>query len=91
MVDFFCIDSYFDDASKLVNMLARVEYRNSCGEFVAERVQYFFAHEREGIYFIFEEGLIFENDFDDFIFCYGEELGVPIRKERVKFEIKTHR
>lgn len=90
MVDFFCIDSYYDDTSRLVNMLARVEYRNIRNEFVAERVQYFFAHEREQVYIIFQEGLIFDNDFDDFIFCYGEELGVPIRKERVKFEIETN-
>lgn len=89
MVDFFCIDSYFDDTSKLVHMLAEVEYKNTRGEFVAERVQYFFAHEREQAYVIFQKGLIFENDFDDFIFCYGEELGVPIRKERIRFEIET--
>ena len=30
-----------------------------------------------------------ENDFDDFILCYGEELGVPLDKEVVQFEIKT--
>ena len=36
-----------------------------------------------------EDGLVFENDFDDFINCYGEDLGVPLDKEVVQFEIKT--
>ena len=87
--DFFILDTFFNDDSEEIFMLAKVSYNGEFEKFIATKIEYFFAQCINNIYVIFESGLIFENDFDDFILCYGEELGVPLDKEVVQFEIKT--
>lgn len=89
MTDFFKLDYYYDDSGRQVFMLAEIMYRTHSDYFIAERVQYLFAYYQNGIYKVFGRGICFEDDFDDFILCYGEDLGVPLRKECVTFEIKA--
>ena len=88
--DFFILDTFFNDDSEEIFMLAKVSYNGEFEKFIATKIEYFFARYVNNIYVIFENGLVFESDFDDFILCYGEELGVPLDKEVVQFEIKTN-
>lgn len=91
MVDYFLLDSFFDDSGVENFLLAEVTYSDMAEKFIASRVQYLIARCVKGYYFVFERSLVFESetDFEDFIMCYGEELGVPLRKELIKFEVKT--
>lgn len=87
--DFFILDTFFNDVEEEIFMLAKITYNGEIDKFIATKIEYFFARCINNIYVIFENGLVFEDDFDDFILCYGEDVGVPLNKEVVQFEIKT--
>lgn len=87
--DFFILDTFFNDNEEEIFMLAKVTYNGEFEKFIATKIEYFFARCVNNVYIIFESGLTFEDNFDDFIFCYGEDLGVPLDKEVMRFEIKS--
>lgn len=88
--DFFILDTFFNDVSEEIFMLAKITYNGEFEKFIATKIEYFFATFDNGVYKIFDDGLVFDDgDFTDFILCYGEDLGVPLKKECVVNEIKT--
>lgn len=88
--DFFVLDTFFNDVSEEIFMLAKITYNGEFEKFIATKIEYFFATFDDEVYTIFDDGLVFDDgDFTDFILCYGEDLGVPLKKECVVNEIKT--
>ena len=86
--DLFLLDDYFDDEGAHVFVLVCVTYDNECNGLSAESVDYYFAHDVDNVFHIFERGLSFADDFEEFVFLYGEELGVPLSKEEYRFANK---